>query len=146
MRPYAGSGNNKKKKIKYSSKVLENLPNQPLTNHDILKYATILKIPYFRGVFMRDTLPKYVNENESAVINLDSMRGTGTHWVCYRKRGTFVEYYDSFGNLPPPLELQRYFNSAPYPIVIKYNYFPQQKNWNTVNCGHLCLNYLSVKK
>jgi len=29
-----------------------------LSNFDILTYAKKLHIPYFRGVFMRDTLPK----------------------------------------------------------------------------------------
>lgn len=130
----------------YSSQVIENLPNKPLSNHDILKYASILKIPYFKGVFMRDMLPKRIHENESGVVNLDSVHGSGTHWVCYRKRGMFLEYYDSFGNLPPPLELQQYFNSSRHPVIIKYNYFPQQKSWNSVNCGHFCLNFLSVRK
>lgn len=130
----------------YSSQVIEQLPNEPLSNHDLTKLAVVLKIPHFRGVFMRDALPRLLYENESAIINLDSTHGSGTHWVCYRKRGTIVEYYDSFGNLSPPLELQRYFSNSPHPVVIKYNYFPQQKSWNTVNCGHLCLNFLSIKK
>ena len=34
--------------------------NKALTNVDILKYVEILKIPNFRGVFMRDELPKKI--------------------------------------------------------------------------------------
>lgn len=129
----------------YSSEIIEKLPRKPLSNFEILKCANRLKLPYFRGVFMRDTLPQKINENESAIVNLDSINGYGTHWVCYFKEGFDVEYFDSFGNLKPPIELQKYFNSGAYRASIRYNYFPKQKG-NTVNCGHLCLDFLSVRK
>lgn len=116
-----------------------------MTNKDIIRYAKLLKIPHFRGVFMRDLLPNIINEHESGVVNLDSIKGSGTHWVCYLKRGFDIDYFDSFGNLRPPLELQRYFNSGPYRVVIKYNYFPRQ-SFDTVNCGHLCLDFLARRR
>lgn len=116
-----------------------------MTNHDIIKYAKILRIPYFRGVFMRDLLPPRIHENESGIVNLDSIRGPGTHWVCYRKRGFDVEYFDSFGNLRPPVELQNYFNSGPYQALVGYNYFAKQKP-ASVQCGHLCLSFLAERK
>lgn len=123
--------------------MIRSLPNRPLTNIDIIKCVNELNIPYFRGVFMRDVLPLKINENECGVVNLDSVLGRGTHWVCYNKRGYLVEYFDSFGNLCPPLELQNYFNSV-YKVIIKYNYFPKQKE-NTINCGHLCLDFLAKR-
>lgn len=48
------------------------------------------------------------NGNECAVINLDSQRNEGTHWVAYRKMGHVVNYLDSFGHLEPPKELIDY--------------------------------------
>lgn len=129
----------------YSSPLIEHLQNVPLTNQVISRYAELLRIPHFRGVFMRDYLPPVVNENETGVVNLDSINGRGTHWVCYSKRGYEVEYFDSFGNLRPPLELQNYFNSGSHRVVIRYNYFPRQ-NENTVNCGHLCLDFLARRR
>lgn len=86
---------------------------------------------------MRDTLPGKARTNESGIVNLDSVKGPGTHWVCYKKRGRVVKYYDSFGNLPPPLELVRYFRGC----KIYYNYSREQ-NFNTSICGHLCLNFI----
>ena len=115
-----------------------------MTNGDIIRYAIILKIPYFRGVYMRDSLPLKINENETGVVNLDSIRGSGTHWVAYLKCGFDVEYFDSFGNLRPPIELKRYFNSGPYTTNVTYNFLPKQKE-NTVNCGHLCLDFLTKR-
>lgn len=127
----------------YSSQVINSIPNRALTNLDLIKYAAILKLPHFRGVFMRDNLPLIINKDESAIINLDSITGKGTHWVCYRKHDTKIEYFDSFGNLTPPLELQVYFNSGRYKPTVRYNYYPKQKH-NSVNCGHLCLNFLAT--
>ena len=89
------------------------LPQRALTNYDLLKFAKKLKIPHFRGVFMRNDLPKNGPHNEeSAIINLDDKESKGTHWVCYRKFGSHVFYSDSFGDLRPPLELVNYFGSG----------------------------------
>jgi len=97
-----------------------------------------MKIPHFIGVFSRDKLPLRIKHRELAVVNLDFEIGTGTHWVAYKKIAKQVKYYDSFGNLPPPLELQKYFNGC----NIKYNYDRHQK-YNTTNCRNLCLQFLS---
>lgn len=118
------------------------MPNRALSNKDIIRWALLLKIPNFRGVFMRDLLPFKIKEIETGVVNLDGNSGKGTHWVCYTKNGPRVQYFDSFGNLKPPVELQRYFNSGPYQTEVSYNYFPLQTE-DEVNCGHLCLDFLA---
>lgn len=87
---------------------------------------------------MKDSLPKKPLLNESAIVNLDNSIGEGTHWVCYKKIGNNVYYFDSFGNLRPPSELIRYFGSN---INLNYNYERQQQ-FDTVICGHLCLRFL----
>lgn len=107
-------------------------------DYEIIKYADILKIPHFIGVFSRDKLTHRSKNQESAVVNLDTEIGTGTHWVAYKKIGKQVKYFDSYGNLPPPLEFQKYFKGC----NIEYNYERHQK-YNTTNCGHLCLQFLS---
>lgn len=92
---------------------------------------------------MRDELPKRVWKNESGIVNLDSKRGSGTHWVCYRKNKNIVKYYDSYGNLRPPPELVSYWNSnnSVGNVTIHYNYKRQQ---NVYNCGHLCLKFIQT--
>lgn len=117
------------------------LPKRALTNIDLLAYAKIYSIPYFRGVFMRNALPvNGPHYNESAIVNLDSKSGPGTHWVAYQKRGSKVIYFDSFGDLRPPLDLISYLRVD----EIMYNYKRYQK-FNTYNCGHLCLKFLCNK-
>lgn len=86
---------------------------------------------------MRDSLPLKPLYREAGIINLDSKDGVGTHWVAYKKMGNNVNYFDSFGNLSPPIEVIKYFNNC----KIKYNH-DQYQNFNTYNCGHLCLEFL----
>lgn len=116
------------------------IPNKALSNEELTVYATCLKIPFFRGVFMRDGLPKKIRLNETGIVNLDNSIGPGTHWVCYKKLKNIVYYFDSFGNLPPPRELQKYFQGVK---KIMYNY-ERLQNYNTPVCGHLCLEFLAT--
>lgn len=116
---------------------MKRLPNRALTNIELIEYASE-NIPYFRGVFMRDELPKHPKDVECAIINLDSSKNEGTHWVAYVKYFDYCEYFDSFGNLKPPLEINKYLKTND----ITYNYCNYQ-NFNAVNCGHLCLKFLS---
>lgn len=94
---------------------------------------------------MRDNLPTSGPRNhETAIINLDGISGRGTHWVAYRKIGRVATYFDSFGDLPPPVELVHYFRKGTHAVEkIMYNYEREQK-YNTVVCGHLCLKFLSL--
>lgn len=85
---------------------------------------------------MRDNLPRKVKKYECGIVNLDSSAGPGTHWVAYCKKGTDVQYFDSFGNLRPPQEIVQYLGKD-----IKYNH-SQYQNYNSSVCGHLCLKFL----
>lgn len=95
---------------------------------------------------MKDTLPKSgPRKNEYAIVNLDNINGAGTHWVAYRKTNSVTNYFDSFGDLPPPLELHTYLRAGASPTKkILYN-VDRQQNFNSVVCGHLCLQFLASK-
>lgn len=88
---------------------------------------------------MRNALPELgPRYRESAIVNLDDADGPGTHWVAYRKRGKDVVYFDSFGDLQPPLDLMLYLGVD----EVKYN--PERyQDYDTYNCGHLCLQFLT---
>ena len=91
---------------------------------------------------MIDTLPKSgVSERECGVVNLDSSKGSGTHWVSYYKHGTVRIYFDSFGQVTP-IEIQKYLKTkrefCKNIAVIQRNTDIVQ-HINTTNCGHLCL-------
>lgn len=89
---------------------------------------------------MRDDLPRKSHKIESGVINLDNHDGRGTHWVAYYKRNNIVYYFDSFGDLRPPKDLLSYLGGNSK-ILYNYNKF---QTYNSVNCGHLCLEFLKT--
>lgn len=79
-------------------------------------------------------------KNETGIVNLDDSYGSGTHWICYKKQGDIVYYFDSLGNLPPPRELKKYFRQT---RDVLYNYNRMQ-DVNSTICGHLCLDFLTT--
>jgi len=116
------------------------MPQGATTNVQLLQLAKRMRIPYFRGVFMRNSLPiGGIYQNESGIVNLDSVEGPGTHWVAYAKRENHVIYFDSFGNLRPLNELVRYFGRNV--TKIQYNYTPVQTYDQSI-CGQLCVQFL----
>ena len=52
------------------------LPHKPLSNVELLEPAKALRIPNFRGVFLRDTLPRSPSKkDECGILNLDGVGG-----------------------------------------------------------------------
>ena len=78
-----------------------------LTSLDLTEDARKLDIKYFRGVFMRDELPKKPRRQECGIVNFNTSKVTGSHWVCYNKNGSNRLYFDSFGQVVA-LEIRRY--------------------------------------
>ena len=88
---------------------------------------------------MRNSLPiDGPKTNECAIVNLDDVMGRGTHWVAYRKTKNDVNYFDSLGNVKPPRDILSNLGVD----HIKYNYETYQ-DFDSYNCGHLCLKFLS---
>ena len=86
----------------------------------------------FRGVFLRDTLPKKVKLNDCGILDLDSSSGDVPYWVIWFKKGKDKFYFDSYG-VQPPSELIVNLKSP-----IFYNSERVEPN-SEVFCGHLCL-------
>ena len=88
-----------------------NIPDKPLSNFELGRYAKQLEIPNFRGVFMRDTLPEYLRNTECGIINFNTHDQPGCHWVGYYKQGRNRIYFDSFGQITPS-GIQRYLKTG----------------------------------
>lgn len=86
---------------------------------------------------MLDSLPRKPWHRERLIVNLDRSENEGTHWIAIRKDGDYAFYFDSFGNLKPPKEIESYLSG----IHIMYNKHRYQ-DFDTVICGHLCLQFL----
>ena len=94
----------------------------------------------YRGTFSKDMLLKQINKNESVVINLqDYFNGQGTHWtaVYNSPESTDIEYFDSFG-LVPPNEVVKYMRGVKNLI---YN-GSQIQGINSIMCGYYCVYYI----
>jgi len=112
-----------------------------LTNVDIESYVKKLKIPHFRGVFMRDTLPKKPRKFECSIVNLNTSNEIGSHWVCLTKIDKTRLYFDSFGQ-DVPLEIMRYlktFEEYKNDVAVIARNTDIVQRVNTHVCGHLCL-------
>ena len=117
----------------------EYIPDKILTNFDLLDYVKKLGIPNFRGVFMRDTLPKRPHKIDCGIINLNTSTEKGSHWVCYYKNKKKRIYFDSFGQITP-LEIQIYLKKKSergVEVIQRNTDIVQSLNSNI--CGHLCL-------
>ena len=123
--------------VKYISVDGVVLPNVPLSNIQLIDAVKNLNIHNFRGVFLRDELPKRPRACECGILNLDDSSGGGTHWVGWYKLRNKKFYFDSYGLLPPT-ELLKYLKSPVF-----YNSERIQPD-NEVFCGHLCLYVLKM--
>ena len=108
------------------------LPNKPLSNFEVIDVAKKLKIRNFRGVFLRDELPKKPRKNECGIMNLDDSSGKGTHYVAWFKKNNQKYYFDSYG-IQAANEMIKYLGHPLY-----YNTERIQPD-DEVFCGHLCL-------
>ena len=115
------------------------IPDKPLSNFEISDYVKKLNIPNFRGVFMRDELPKKPWTNECGIVNFNTSLEPGSHWVAYYKNGQNRTAFDSYGQVILK-ELKDYLKTdkEKKAEVIQRNTDIVQK-FNTQICGHLCL-------
>ena len=112
-----------------------------LSNFDILKIAKHLEIPNFKGVFTRDQLPEKIGNRESGIVNFNTSKEPGSHWVAYFRDSSKKIYFDSFGQVIPT-EIQKYLKTKDeyrnnLPVIERNTDVVQEPN--TVICGHLCL-------
>ena len=122
------------------------LPQKTMFDSDMMKYVSILSIPHFRGVLMRDQLPSNPNNIECGILNLNTHKQLGSHWVCWHKNGMERYYFDSFGE-PPPLELLHYLKTSTeinldLPAIRRSSVMVQRYGSN--ECGSLCLYVLKM--
>ena len=126
-------------KERKEKKMLKKTIKNATTTDVQLRYLA-QNVKNFRGVFMIENLPKKPNFHESAIVNLQKLSQEGSHWVAYRKIGKIVEYFDSFGNLRPPKEIEIYFRAC----QVYYNREGYQDLVQS-NCGQNCIKFFQNK-
>lgn len=105
----------------------------------IKKYKIYNKNYPFRGVFSRDELPTHLkNKNGYYILNLDSVKGDGTHWTSFVVGNDFCHYCDSFG-YPPPEEVLNFCKER----KITFNPLDFQSLTSEL-CGLFAVNFLKL--
>ena len=91
----------------------------------------------FLGVFARNMLPKTIKYPSCLVVNTDTSRGPGEHWVAlYYDSCGFAEFFDPYGLEPKFYGFQAYVRRTSTSFV-----------WNRIQyqpvasraCGYYCL-------
>lgn len=89
------------------------------------------------GCFSKDELGKYLGsfgKNHYAVLNMDDVKGPGTHWVALGKKGRRWYYFDSIGQPPPQIVEDNCEPLFTHRETI-------QKPYNT-DCGLYCIRFV----
>ena len=71
--------------LKFKTLQKVKIPFRPLSQYALISFVKKLKIPDFRGIYIRDTLPDIPLNIECGILNLDLNDGNGNHWTSWYK-------------------------------------------------------------
>lgn len=108
------------------------MSQRALSQYDLMELIQIYRIVSLRGIFMRNDLPRQPWRTECGILNLDVLKGRGTHWTCWYMSDGVCFYFDSFG-LCPPVEFYDYIQCDCYHSTY------QVQTLGDVICGHLSI-------
>lgn len=93
----------------------------------------------YRGTFSSDTLPKLTKTKPYAIVNVDTSKKSGSHWIgcCYTPKGMLI--YDSFGRKTSKL-MKNIYKKFP---TTDTDHDAEQKD-SEKNCGSRCVSFLMV--
>ena len=92
---------------------------------------------------MKDALPNKIKRSECGIINLENSESGGSHWVAYYNCPTYprVEYFDSFGVIPPPL-VEKYLSTSNKCVAFNTT---QYQPLESILCGWFCLLFVNER-
>ena len=80
---------------------------QTTTNHDLMRYAKMLKIKTFY-IIMSDEVKELPENNFSAILNFQLSSEKGSHWVSLYRYGERLYYFDSYGTPVQKQVIEKY--------------------------------------
>lgn len=93
----------------------------------------------FGGVFSADTLPKFRQNYNKFIVNLDKSTLPGSHWISILFKDNIAYFYDSYGNIPKTKSILKFMKRNSTQIM--YNPICHQ-DYFTTTCGYFCLYFL----
>lgn len=96
-------------------------------------------VPEFIGVFPRDKIPLPKKLPSAYVVNYDSSKEKGEHWIAIYLDKTRGEFFDPFGLPPLHPKLIKYMKTC----CKKWVYSTKDiQHADSTSCGHFCIYYL----
>lgn len=90
----------------------------------------------FHGVYPSDKIPKLNRKKPYAIVNLDTSKQNGSHWVALAKVGNVYIVYDSFGRshtkILPNLKLKNVIDTEE----------DAEQHAIQLDCGQRCIAWL----
>jgi len=118
--------------------VIKNLlfPIHSLTNFEILDYAKLVGLPI--NCMAKNMTPKTIKNNTGLIVNLNDLGEKGSHWVCAVRKNNQCLYYDSYGIIHMPKQVEKcLLNSVGADNIFVSN--GQNQYLVSIMCGYYCL-------
>jgi hypothetical protein len=107
-----------------------------LSNFDILEYAKLVGLSI--DCIPKNVVPKTIPDNTAIIVNLNDLGEKGSHWVCAIRKNNKCLYYDSFGVIHIPTELEKcLLNSVGENNMYVSN--GQNQYLVSIMCGYYCI-------
>ena len=124
--------------------LVKKLGNKALSDSDIKKEASTLKLPKFSGIYLQNSvLPE---GNCSYIINQDVVGGPGLHWLSVVQQNKTCYVYDSFGRRASNVLPRFYHTMKARGYTIKNTDKDIDQANKNVDCGHRALSALMIYK
>ena len=121
---------------------IEDIIGSGITNNillDKLGYATFGND--YLGTNTSDNFPKYIKNNQCFILNTDSSKKPGTHWVGFYKINDKLYYYDSFRRSKK--ELSKFWKNK---RMYNANKTDRDQSYNETDCGSRSFAFLVLMR
>ena len=107
-----------------------------MSNFDILEYAKLVGLNI--DCIPKNVVPKTIPDNTGIIVNLNDLGEKGSHWVCAIRKNNKCLYYDSFGVIHMPKQVEKCLLNS----VGKNNMYVsngQNQYLVSIMCGYYCI-------
>ena len=96
----------------------------------------------YLGTYSSNMFPKYIKRGQVFILNTQSSRKSGEHWVAFAKlnNGTLI-YYDSYARNKS--ELSKYWKNRK---MVNANKTDRDQSYKSEECGSRCIAFLILVK
>jgi len=134
--------------------------NYPLSDQDLHELIPTLKVRSYEDIADAKTIDSILDSKGRLIILYQIEEHSG-HWICLRKKGDIITYFDSLGYSPDGERsfvsktnqrdfgminepLKKLLQECPYKIIVNKTKF-QKDSADVSTCGKWCIFFLFMK-